>query len=90
MDTGNVILVIGLGVWLLGDVSVNTENNGFTIKLLSHRLNFIVFRSMFRSHGTIIRKSIYNTTRLFALSLSIHSVVQRVHIITAVKIVHEL
>jgi hypothetical protein len=71
-----------VAVWL-GNVSINTTRKMVSqIKSVSHRLNFIVYRYVFRSswdhHQTVY---IINTIKLIEISIWIHIVVQRVPII---------
>jgi hypothetical protein len=56
------------------------------LKLISHRLNFIVYRYMFRSSWDH-RQAVYriNMIKLTEISIWIHIVVQRVTIIEAVE-----
>jgi hypothetical protein len=67
-----------LSIWL-GNVSVNTTTK-------SHRLNFIVYRYMFRSswdhHQAMC---ITNTIKLIEILIWIHTVEQRVYIIKVVE-----
>jgi hypothetical protein len=58
------------------------------LKLILHRLNFIVYRYMFRSswdHPQAV--FIINTIQLIEISIWIHIVVQRVYIVEVVNVV---
>jgi hypothetical protein len=44
----NCVKMVNSFIWL-GKISVNTTKNGFTVKSVTHRLNFIVYRYMFWS-----------------------------------------
>jgi hypothetical protein len=75
-------------LWL-GNVSVSTTRKMVPqLKSISHRLNFIVYRYMFRSSWDH-HQAVYmiNTSKLIEISVWIRIVMQRIHIIKTVKVV---
>jgi hypothetical protein len=75
-------------IWL-GNLSVDTTRKTVSqLKSISHRLNFIVYRHIFRSswdhHQAVY---IINTVKLIEISIWIHILGQRVPIIKILKAV---